>query len=90
MTNPVNVHLTDLDIGEVQVFKQMVELQVGAKGGPMGVDGDGLAVGDVASTYGCLRSTDITKESTSVGGWHIVQETGDCGGYLEQNISMKG
>ena len=65
-------------------------MQVGAEGGPLGVEGDGQAVGDVASMHGCLRSTEITKERTYLGGWHMVQKPGYCGGYLEQNISRKG
>ena len=86
MTNPVAVHLKDVDIGQVRVFKHVVELQVGAEGGPLGVEGNGLAVGYVASTHGCLRSTEITNENTSVGGCHMVQEPGDCGENLEQRV----
>ena len=66
--NPVDVHPKDLDRGDVRVFKQVVELQVGEEGGPLVVEGNGLAIGDVASTHVCLRRTDITEERTSVGG----------------------
>ena len=68
----------------------MVKLKVGAQFGPLGVEGDSLTVGDVASTHGCLCRTDITEERTSVGGWHMVQEPGNCGEYWESNISMRG
>ena len=90
MTNPVAVHLKDLDRGGIRVFYQVVKLKVGAECGPLGVEGDGLDAGDVAAAHCCLRSTDITEERTSVGGWYMVQEPGDCGEYLEQNSSMKG
>ena len=86
VTKPVDVHLKDIDIWEVRVFK----LQVGTEGGPLGVEGDGPDVGDVAAAHGCLRSAGITEERTSVGGWHMVQETGDCGKYLERKSSRKG
>ena len=56
MTNPVEVHLKDF-----QVFKQVVNLQVGAEGGPLGVEGNSLAVGDVASMHGCLCIMEITE-----------------------------
>ena len=68
----------------------MVNLQVGAEGGPLGVEGDNPAVCDVAATYGCLCSADITEKITFVGRWNMVQEPGDCGEYLEQNSSRKG
>ena len=68
VTNMVAVHLKDLDRGEVRVFKHVVELHVGAEGGPLGVEGDGLAVGYVADVHGRLRSAEITEERTSVGG----------------------
>ena len=82
VTKPVAVHPKGLGRGEVPVFNQVVELQVGAEGGPLFVEGDGPAVGDVSSIHGCLHSTEITEERTSVGGWYMVQEPGDCGEYL--------
>ena len=90
MTNPVAVHLKDLDRGDVWVFNQVVELQVGAEGGLLGVEGGGTAVGDVATAHGCLCSAEITEESISVGGWYMAQEPGDCGEYLERKSSGKG
>ena len=62
------INLKDLYRGNIQVLEKVVELQVGAEVGPLGVEGDGTAVGDVAATRGCLRSADITEERTSVGG----------------------
>ena len=79
--NPVSIQLEDLDRGEDLVFKQVVELQVSAEVGPLGVEGDGPAVGDLAAASGCLYSTEITAESISVGGYHMVQEPGCCGEY---------
>ena len=72
--NPVAVHLKDIDRGEVRVLKKVVELQVGAEGGPLGVEGDDLDIGDVAVMHGCLCSADITEERTYLGGWHVVEE----------------
>ena len=57
----VAIHLKDIDRIEVQVLNQVVEMQVGAEGGPLGVEGDGPAVGDVAAAHGCLRITEITR-----------------------------
>ena len=90
VTNLVVMQLKYLDRWEFWFLKQVVELQVGAEGGPLGVEGDGLDAGDVAAAHCCLRSTDITEERISVGGWYMVQEPGDCGEYLEQNISRGG
>ena len=90
VTNPVAVHLKDLDRGDVWVFNQVVELQVGAEGGLLGVEGGGTAVGDVATAHGCLCSAEITEERISVGGWYMAQEPGDCGEYLERKSSRKG
>ena len=71
MPKPVYINLKYLNRGENIVLKQVVDLKVSAEGGSLGVEGDGLAVGYVATAYGCLRSADITDE-TSVGGWHMV------------------
>ena len=60
----------------------MFDLQVVVESIPLGLEGDSPAVGDVAATYGCLRSAEITYESTLVGGCHMVQEPGYCGGYF--------
>ena len=83
LTDPVSIHLKNLDRGEDPNLKQVVNLQVEAEGGPLGVEGDNPAVCDVAATYGCLCSADITDERTLVRGWHMVQEPGDCGEYFE-------
>ena len=44
-TNLVAVHLKDINRGEVWVLKQVVELQVGAEGGPLGIEGVGPSIG---------------------------------------------
>ena len=90
MTNMVVVHLKDIDRGEVRFLKKVVGMQVGTEGGPLGVEGDGLDVRYVAAAHGCLRSAEIIEERTSVGGWHMFQEPGDCVEYLEQKSSGKG
>ena len=61
----------------------MVNLQVGTEGGPLGVEGDGTAVGDIDAAHGCLRSAEVTEERTSVSMWYIVQEPENYGEYLE-------
>ena len=73
VTYPVYINLKDLGRGDNLVLKQVVELQVGAEGGLLVLEVDGPDVGDVAVVYGCLRSTDIADERTSVDGWHMVQ-----------------
>ena len=83
VTDHVFIHLKDIDRGERLVLKQVVDLQVGSEGGPLVVEGDSLAVGDVKAKYGCLRNTEITDERTSVDKWHMVQEPGDCDKYFE-------
>ena len=89
MTNLVAVHLEYIEMWEVWVFKKVVDLQVGGEGGPLGVEGDGPVVGDFAAAHGCLRSVEITEERTYVGGWHMVQESGECEEYLKRNSSRK-
>ena len=83
MMDPVNIQLKDINGEEDLVLKQVVDLQVGAEGGPLGVEGDSNDVRYVAAAYGCLRSTDITDERALVGGWYMVQEPEDCGEYFE-------
>ena len=46
MMNPVELNLQDIYIGDIWVLKQVVELQVGAEGVPLGLEGDGTTVGD--------------------------------------------
>ena len=81
--DPVYIHLKVIDSGEDLVLKQVVDLQIRAEDIPLGVEDDSPAVGNVASAYRCLHSTDITDESTLVVGWHMVQEPGDYGEYFE-------
>ena len=83
MTDPVFIGLKGIARGKDIVLKQVVDLQVGEEGVPLGVEGDSPSIGNVAATYGCLRSAEITDERTLVGMWHVVQEPGDCGEYFE-------
>ena len=50
----------------------MVKLQVGAEGGPLGLEGDGLSVVDVDGVDGFLCRTEITDSRALVGGCHMV------------------
>ena len=90
MMDPVEVQLKNIDRGEVWVLKQVADLKVSVEGGQLGLDGDGMDVGDDATSNGCLRIADSTDKITSVGRWNMVQEPGDCREYLEQNSSRKG
>ena len=49
--DPVSVHLKDLDSGEIRVLEQVVHLEVGAEGGPLAIQGNSVAVGDVTASY---------------------------------------
>ena len=80
--NLVVAQLKDIDRGEIQVLKQVVELNISSEVGPLGVEGYGLAVGYVAAAHSCLRRAEITKERNYVVRWHMVQEPGDCWEYL--------
>ena len=51
MTDPVSIHLKYLSRGEDLFLKQVVSLQVGAEGGPLGVEGEILTVGNVDAAY---------------------------------------
>ena len=90
MMDPVEVQLKHIDRGEVWFLKKAVNIQVSVEGGQLGVDGDGMDVGDDATSHDCLCRAYITEKITSVGRWNMVQEPGDCGEYLEQNSSRKG
>ena len=74
----VAIHLKDIDRIEVQVLNQVVEMQVGAEGGPLGVEGDGPAFGDVAAAHGCLRSAEITEETILEVRCQACPIPGDC------------
>ena len=84
VTDPVSIHLKDLDIEEYLFLNQVVDLQVRSEGGLLGVEGKSPSVENVSNAYSCLRSTEITDERTSVGRWHMVQKPGDCGEYLTE------
>ena len=89
MTDPVYIHLKNINRDEDIVLKQVVDLQVGADGGPLGVEDEGLDVGDVADAYRCLSNAEITDERISVGGRHMVQGPGYCGEYYERKRARK-
>ena len=72
LKNPVAVHLKDINRGEVWVLKQVVDLRVGVEGGPLGVDGDGLAVGDIANRTGQWEAgavISVTRANTGARAW---------------------
>ena len=43
----VSVHLRYLDSGKIRALEQVVQLEVGAEGGPMTIEGNCAAVGDM-------------------------------------------
>ena len=45
MMNPVDLNIQDIYIGYIWVLNQVVELQVGVEGVPLGVEGDVTTVG---------------------------------------------
>ena len=45
------VHLKDLDNGEIRVLEQVVQIVVGAEGGPLEIQGDSAAIGDMITSY---------------------------------------
>ena len=83
MTDPVSIHLKDLDRGQGWVRQEVVHTDLGAEGRPVGVEGLGAAGSDVATANGCLRRAEITEERSAEGGWHICHEPGNWGEYLE-------
>ena len=79
VTEPVSVHLKDLDIGYIRVLKQVVHMEVGVEGIPPAIQGNGEAVVDLTALYGCLQRADMPNKRTYMGGWHICHKPGDCG-----------
>ena len=57
VTDLVSIHLNDLDRGENLVLKQMINLQVGVEGGPIGVESDSPTIGNVDVACSCLCSS---------------------------------
>ena len=47
VTKPVAVYLKDINRWRVRFLKEVVELTVGSEGNPLGVEDDGLDVGDL-------------------------------------------
>ena len=88
VSDPVSIHLKKLNIWELRGLQLVVHMELGAEGRPLGVEFVGAGVGDVTSADGSLRSAEITDEITPEGGWHGVQEHGDCGEwYLREKRS---
>ena len=79
VTDPVSIHLKDFNDRKSRGLQAVVDLQVGAVGHPLGVEGGCAGGGDVTATNGCLRSAEITDEITAEGGWQSFQECADCG-----------
>ena len=74
---PVYVKLKDLNIWEIGVLEQVVQMEVSTEEGPLAVQGNNAAVGDVDDSYGHMKRVKITEKRTFVGGWHICHEPGD-------------
>ena len=47
----VSVQLKDLGSGDIRVIEQVVDMDVGAEGGLLAVDGDCAAIGYMAAPY---------------------------------------
>ena len=60
----------------------MLDLHRGKEFLEMVVEEGGAVVGNVASPDILLRSTEITNEVISVGGWHSVHKPADCDGQF--------
>ena len=85
MTDPVSMHLKELDDWEARGLQAMVDLQVGAERRPVSVEGAGTGVGNVAASDGCLRSAEMIDEIMAMGGWHTFHEQSDWRGeYLRE------
>ena len=54
VTDLVSVHLKDLDSGEIRFLKKVVQMEDGAEGGPLTIEGYCMEVGDMTALYGCL------------------------------------
>ena len=90
MTNPVSIHLKELDGWCVRVLKPVVHLEVGAEGCPLFVEVLCARIGNVTPSDRCPRSAEITDEVTSLGGRQVVQEEGDCMGlYFREKKERK-
>ena len=76
----VSKHLKDLNNGVLRFLKHLVDLHFGAEGHPIIIFIGRLLTGDTPTSNGCLRSADITEETTSEGVWQAYQILGDCWG----------
>ena len=80
MTNPVSIHLKELDGWCVRFLKPVVHLEVGVEGCLLFVEVAFARIVNVTPSDHCPRSSEITDEVTSLGGRQAVQEEGDCSG----------
>ena len=68
----------------------MLNMHRGAEFSESFVEEGGAVVGNIASPEILLRSTEITHEVISIGGWHSVHEPADCKGrYFDQKKERK-
>ena len=77
VTDPVTVHLQDLCHWEGRIIDPVLDLHRGTELSELIVEEGRTVVGNVASPYILLRSTEITHKVISVGGWHSVHEPAD-------------
>ena len=85
VTDPVTIHLKDICHWDGRIIKPMLDLHCGAEFSKLVIEEGGAVVRNVASPDILLRSTDITHEVISKGGWHSVHEPADCDGrYFDQ------
>ena len=90
VTNPVSIHLKELDGWCVRLLKPVVHMEVGAEGCPLLAEVAGVRIGKVIPSDLCPRSAEITDEVTSFGGRQVAQEEGDCIGlYLREKKERK-
>ena len=82
VTDLVTTHLKDLCHWHDRIIKPMLDLHRGKEFLEMVVEEGGAVVGNVASPDILLRSTEITNEVISVGGWHSVHKPADCDGQF--------
>ena len=57
--DPVYLNLRNLYSYEIWVLEKVVHMEVGLEGGSLAVEGESAAVGDVVTSYSCLKRTDI-------------------------------
>ena len=78
MTNPVSIHLKEIDGWCVRVWKPVVDLEVGTGGYPSLGEVAGARVGNLIPSDRCPHSAEITDKVTSFDWRQVVHEEGDC------------